>query len=589
MTATSLPPSCGEATGIPGTPSVGCVAVLQYAVDTVGGFSCCVVATREAVYLLGPDLESSDGSLASVRLWRPHAQTNAARISSLVAFLLRPAAHKVHGTLCEEGVVAEEVCAIVAWESDGGCQQHITALFFPLVSVLSAVESAPFTVNETSFVQARNQQRLLRLFYHPLFTGASFTSDHVVLCSCYDETVRKDARLTHNEERNRHVLTPGDPRGVFSGVLSFVVCSEVPNDACKWNVEWFAQAPTSVTSWLAHCHTDGVVCAVAVQQALSHVIIALGMTNGRVVLFHEDGRRLPYRFGGPIADLAFVYPWGIHNNERYRNPVVNQFLQHQQRKEKSSLEVSSPVTEEAVGVLSLVILDSLGRVVILCDVNGGTPKMQVVPDIQQFITLAKHRVSCLSNPNHNTGDVEETAGVRPVTMSSKNFFDLSSLRLFFQRRKQKDTPLDLAGEKVNRTPAGEAEDTKRSSRDRKDALLAGHILSRGLLSLALAPVSQGRVELVVSTMGQSIVSIPFDKNEGVFSIAGFIVAPEPMFFVGFVDFFNTGVAELVMTGMHHVLVARRSRHQLMERATLLLRLMESGEARSSTSEDPVDS
>ncbi|RNF19248.1 uncharacterized protein Tco025E_04202 [Trypanosoma conorhini] len=571
MDATSLPPTCGEVTEIPGTPSVGCVAVLQYGMGNIAGFSCCVIAAKEEVYLLGPDLSMRDGSLTSVRLWRPYMEAKMARVNSLVAFLLCPAAQEArtisHGQ--KDCAQADEACAVVAWEDDDGQQQHLTALFFPLLRALTAPKNAPVKSFETSFLHERNQQRVLRLFYHPLFVNGSCKGKHVVLCSGYDESVRKDACLTPSEERHRHILTPGDPRGVLPGMLSFLLCNAVAeNNVCGWDVVWTTKAPAWVAPWMVQLPSDGVVCALAVQQEGSSVVAAAGTTNGRVHLLHADGNHVSHRFGGPIADLAFVNTLCNKAEERYRIGAVTELLQRQETRTSLELKNTSDADAEVDAPTCLVLLDSLGRVIVLRDFTGGKKSVQVVPDVQQFITLAEQRAPCPSSGSFAT---EATAGGRRVTVSSKRFFDISSLRLVFNRRKPKE---EVQGELHENMadPAFVQERDAGSPPERESGVIAGHILSRGLLSLASLPGPRSCAELVVSTMGQSIVSIPFDQNEGTFSIAGFIEAPEAMFFIGFVDFFNTGVTEMVMAGMHHVLVARRSRHQQKAKAALLLRL-----------------
>ncbi|RNF14574.1 hypothetical protein TcG_07528 [Trypanosoma cruzi] len=586
MDATSLPPTCGEVMDIPGIPSVGCVAVLQYEMGTAAGFSCCVVASREEVYILGPELLVRDGSLISVRIWRPHVEKKLTRVMSLVAFLLHPAADEVSNVFQKHKVEAEidEVCAVVAWEDDDGQQQqHITTLFFSLLQALSTPQNVSVKSFETSFFYERNQQRVLRLFYSPSFSSEFRKGKHVVLCSGYDETVRKHACLTPSEERNRHILTPGDPRGVLSGIFSFVLCnSVVEDDACRWDVTWTTHAPAWVASWILQSPFDGVVCSLAVQKGeVSSVVAAIGKTNGQLILFHADGTHVSHRFGGPIADLAFVSTRCIRGDEKYRVCAVTELIDQQKENAFSSLNRMPELEVADDGRRSLVLLDSLGRVIVLRDVTEGMASAQIVSDIQQFITLAENRAS---HPSSGSVAGESAAG-RPVTVSSKRFFDISSLRQFFYRGKTKRIQKDRQDDKVDSISVQESDAIRQP--EQENGMFAGHILSRGLLSLASLPGPRGCTELVVSTMGQSIVSIPFDKNEGVFSIAGFIEASEAMFFIDFVDFFNTGVTELVMAGMHQVLVARRSRCQQKRRAALLLRLLARQKKEEATSGDAL--
>jgi len=86
-------------------------------------------------------------------------------------------------------------------------------------------------------------------------------------------------------------------------------------------------------------------------------------------------------------------------------------------------------------------------------------------------------------------------------------------------------------------------------------------------------LQDGTCELIVSTMGQLVVSIPFEPSDGRFSMSGFTIAPAPMFFVGFADFWGSGRAGMVMASLHSVLVAHRPRSVLKEKAMLLLRLL----------------
>ncbi|RNF11486.1 hypothetical protein TraAM80_00932 [Trypanosoma rangeli] len=572
MDATSLPPACGEVTEIPGIPSIGCVAVLEYQMGSLAGFSCCVVASREEVYLLGPDLSVRDGSLTSVQLWRPHMEAKVARLNSLVAFFLSPTAHETPNISSKQKNCAEadEVCAIVAWEDDGGRrQQHLTALFFPLLQALSTSQNAPVRSIETQFLHERNQQRVLRLFYHPSFVTGSCKGKHVVLCSGYDETVRKDACLTLSEEHQRHILTPGDPRGDVSGMFSFVLCNAViEKNTYRWDVIWTAKAPAWVAPWIEQPLSDGVVCALAVQQEESSVVAAVGTTNGHLHILHSDCSHVSYRFGGPISDLAFVNTQCNKGEERHRIGVVTELVHRQEAKTSLNLNNTPEAVVEDDAPTCLVILDSLGRVIVLRDFTGGTESVQVVPDIQHFITLAEHRAPCSSS----SSAIEGPASARSVTVGLKRFSDISSLRHVFNRRRPKEAQSDVQNTTADPTSIQQIGTMRQS--ENENGMFAGHILSRGLFSLTSLLGPRGYAELVVSTMGRSLVSIPFDKNEGAFSIAGFIEAPEAMLFVGFVDFLNTGVAELLMAGKRHVLVARRSRHQQKTKAALLLQLLE---------------
>ncbi|CCW68951.1 unnamed protein product [Phytomonas sp. Hart1] len=74
-------------------------------------------------------------------------------------------------------------------------------------------------------------------------------------------------------------------------------------------------------------------------------------------------------------------------------------------------------------------------------------------------------------------------------------------------------------------------------------------------------------------MGHALVSLAFHAAEDRFVIADRRLTSAPMFFVGFVDFFMTGCPYLVMASRTSVLVARRSRAGLKERAAMLLRLL----------------
>ncbi|ORC92005.1 uncharacterized protein TM35_000042190 [Trypanosoma theileri] len=605
MSATSLPPTCGEVMNVPGIPCVGCVSVLHYNTHTATGFSCCVIASQEEVCVLGPDMHRGGGALTSVQLWRIKSQRKTAQITSLVAFLLTPPTlsssslspspppPRSSEEMGEESVIIDEVCAVVSWEEQNEEESepnyHITALFFPLVRTLLSEEDVPVVVKETSFLHERGQQRVFRLFYHPQFSMNFSEGIHVVLCSCYNEQAEKENLLSHSEERNRHVLTPGDSRGVFSGAFSFLVCSSTAGEYSRWEVAWHHTPPACVASWMVRSPCNGVICSVAVQQQqkqqkqereeqqqTSHVMCAMGTTNGRVVLLRADGSSSTHRYGGPIVDLAFVHTGSMHGDERYRNRIVTELLQ-QQSLQKTACTTSAFTlknTQCEKKSMTLVILDALGRVILLHSVNNNKPNVRVVPDIQQFITLPGNGISLGINSidNHVT---KEPVVDGSVAISSKNFFDISSLRLFFLRRKTKDVRHELRERTVSHISTSDSGVIQRPVRD--NAFLAGHVLSRGLLCLATTAGPWGRVELMVSTMGQSIVSIPFDKNDGTFSIAGFVVTPEPMFFVGLVDFYNTGVEELVMAGRYHILVANRSRQQQKAKAALLLRLLSKAE------------
>lgn len=363
-------------------------------------------------------------------------------------------------------------------------------------------------------------------------------------------------------------------------------------------------APSDVAPWLRAFQVDRVVCAFTVQAAAvaTRVIAAAGTTDGRVFVLGPSSHRLVRRVSGPVADAVFVRTTPAKAEAAARNAVVDEILSDAVAEDvlkngsfTSAAEAETARRDESE-FTALVILDGAGHLLVLRAVNSGAPITQAVPDLPQIITLANGQKQTLTFVSPSLTNLDEEAQI-----SSKNFLDLSSLRHFIGRRRvapprrvvggTSPGTASLAHSSLTATPVNSSFAIGAGSAD--EPALSGHILSRGLLCVTNIEGGKGGSELVVSTMGQVVVSVPFSPTEGCFRIAGFTVTPAPMFYVGFVDFFADGKPTLVMAGLKNVLVASRPQSTIRERAQLLLRLLskkerERGESDSSD-DDGVDS
>ena len=356
-----------------------------------------------------------------------------------------------------------------------------------------------------------------------------------------------------------------------------------------------------VAPWLRRFQIDRVVCAFTVQSATTRVIAAAGTTDGRVFTLGPTSHRLVRRVSGPVADAVFAPTKPAKAETALRSAVVDEILTDAIAEDAfkngsftSAADVEFARRDEN-GFTALVILDSAGHLLVLRAVNSGAPITQTVPDLPQVITLANRQKQTLTFVSPSMTNVVEEAQI-----SSKNFLDLSSLRHFIGRPRTAPPPqprrmhgstspgnAPLASGSLTATPV----DASFSFGSTDEPVLSGHILSRGLLCVTNIEWGRGGSELVVSTMGQVVVSVPFSPTEGCFRIAGFTVTPAPMFYVGFVDFFANGSPTLVMAGLKNVLVASRPQSTIRERAQLLLRLLSKKELeqRHTDTDESVDS
>ncbi|KAK7200885.1 hypothetical protein NESM_000147300 [Novymonas esmeraldas] len=349
-------------------------------------------------------------------------------------------------------------------------------------------------------------------------------------------------------------------------------------------------AESEVAPWLLQFRPDRVICAFAVQSIATSVIAAAGTIDGRVYLLGPTSQRLVRRVGGPVADAMFVRTKAARAPSQSRHIVVDSLLAD--AVEEDTLKngsFTSQADEEYArrdrsDFAALVVLDSSGHLLVLRAVNSGAIITQSVADIPQMITLANGQQQTLTFVNASMASLEEAAQV-----SSRNFLDLSSLRHFFRRRRPPlphpppphPPPRRMMGHSNPSTanpPLSTSSLTtspinQSFTHSADEATLVGHILSRGLLCVACITNTKGCPELVVSTMGQVVVSVPFSPLDGCFHIAGFTVTPAPMFYVNFVDFFADGNPTLVMAGLKNVLVASRPQPNIRDRALLLLRLL----------------
>ncbi|KAG5492872.1 hypothetical protein JKF63_01452 [Porcisia hertigi] len=376
--------------------------------------------------------------------------------------------------------------------------------------------------------------------------------------------------------------------------------STSPN--CRLRVRAGPSESADVAPWLTQFQPGRVICAFAVQSATTSVIAAAGTIDGRVYLLGLTSWRLVRRVSGPVADAIFVRTKPARTQSRPRNAVVDSLLDDAAEGDAHKNGSFFIQTDEEFArhdessFSALVILDSAGHLLVQRAVNSGASITQSVADIPQVVTLATEQPQKLTFVNTSMASLEEATHISP-----KSFLDLSSLRHFFGRRRppplsqqhrnlSRSDPCPanppLASSSLATSPVNQSFSIGNTSVE--DTNIAGHILSRGLLCVTCIDNPKSGAELIVSTMGQAVVSVPFSPTDGCFRIAGFTVTPAPMFYVGFVDFFADGNPTLVMAGLKNVLVARRPHLTIRDRAQLLMRLLTKKERELQNAESDVE-
>ncbi|KAG5466504.1 hypothetical protein LSCM4_01655 [Leishmania orientalis] len=490
-------------------------------------------------------------------------------------------------------------------------------------------------------------QSVLRLFYHPAMAASrnEAAAHHVVMCSVYSSWGsatpstgyfgQPDTGASPSTAPGSSVVKPSPPtvggagaaevppcsaarrRGelLFLTMTTYhanrdadeatAACSASLSSACSHSCMRIRAGPSAdedVAPWLLPFQPGRVVCAFAVQSATTSVIAAAGTIDGRVYLLGLTSHRLVRRVSGPVADAVFVRTKPAKARCRTRNVVVDSLLHDTVEEDPLKNDSFSTLSDDVArsdgsDSAALVILESAGHLLVLRAVNSGAVITQSVADIPQVITLANGPQQALTFVSPSMASLEEGAH-----MHSKNFVDLGSLRQFFGRRRpplpqpqhqqQQRKPgrsessppnLLLAPSSLTTSPVNQS--FANGPAGGEETTIAGHILSRGLLCVACVYNAKGGAELVVSTMGQVVVSVPFSPTDGCFRIAGLTVTPAPMFYVGFVDFFAGGNPTLVMAGLKNVLVANHPQSTIRERALLLLRLLSKKEGESRNAED----
>lgn len=604
-----LPLTCGEETDLPGIPAVGCVASVSCNLDQPGGFSACITAS-DAVYVLGPNLDIWPEHVLYTRLlWRPPAlvatvvggdnglaeerdirrvpsstfangdnptELTGTRLSNLVAFRLHP-------NFEEDDLVG--IC--VAW-TDALGNHHLTFLQLSLRLALQP-SVRPVDMGLRLVVDAiplPRQVGVLRLFYHSDLaqqqptssagaTSGEEVTSHVVLCSCYETsgegrrtgTNASLGELPSSAPRRQTDKRPERGRRTNAGKLLYLVVHVAPGvpAACE------PAAEQHIAPWLRNFQPERIITAFSVQGRHSKTTAAAGSVDGRVYALHATDSTVLHRCSGPVADLCFVSTSPTSSDPSARSAAVDTLLQTV-RAEAGLTNCAAHSGEQDGTVVSLIVLDSVGSIIVLPSINAtATSSPLVVPDIPQMITLVcqqKPMIQIVNSPGSSS----------PTAVSPKQFYGIGSLRQLFPKGMKKTPLAESAVSMCSHTPVlSSATLTSISGsfslRSSDESSRAGNLLSRGLLCIANVEGRWGLTELVVSTLDQVVLSIPYEPTERGFAINEFVVTPTPMHYVGFVDFFGTGSPDMVLGGFHTVLVARSSRTIIREKARLLMRLL----------------
>lgn len=314
---------------------------------------------------------------------------------------------------------------------------------------------------------------------------------------------------------------------------------------------------------------------------------AVGTMDGRVFLLSAAAITLARRVSGPVADIKVVVPsaWSfgasLHSYDRKKKVLEaseerrveieniktkkdNQELKHNRlpqidallssakplhrknrrvflRKKSCLFRFSDASSEQPKEVhldITLVILDAIGKIVLLRRINRSCSSVQTVTDVPHMATLLKRcekeNVSSFQLAVSKEGNGTETSRSEPF----EGF-------------------LGHALSTDNLAP-------------NNHKMVTGHILSSGLLHAA---IRYHPLQLIVSTMSRGIVILPYHPEKDQFSISSYTLYPTPVLYVGVADVFATGAEDLLLAGLDSVLIARQHQNIQRRNAFTLLRLL----------------
>lgn len=316
---------------------------------------------------------------------------------------------------------------------------------------------------------------------------------------------------------------------------------------------------------------------------------AIGTMDGRVYLLSSASIVKARRIDGPVADMKF-FVYSIPEDESssakcssvnayngkpkdkpcrgerrkkrnyspdqesYRLPEIDALLlspdEYEQKKPKSisvrnrsAVESKSNLSEKKEKSSSLdvtlVILDSIGKIILLRRVNTNCGNVQIVRDVAHVVTLLSHWEVGKSSASHSLLSREEKPGNKLCKPNSLSEYQA-----------EMGPPHAVAVS--------------------DESMIAGNILSSGLLHSA---IRYHPLQLIVSTMNRGIVILPFHPKEDKFSISSYTLYPTPVLYIGVSDLFATGAEDLLLAGVDSVLIARQTQHVQRRNAFTLLRLL----------------
>eukprot|EP00796_Vickermania_ingenoplastis_P006148 gene6148-4427_t len=534
----------GDATDLPGVPNQFCVCSVVYEPHVAGGVSATITASTQEVHLMGPNRDKPT-ELTCRQLWRPvpsaHLVPNSggasdsygmAHIVALDAFLLHTPCALQEGSDAHH---RDAVCVFVVWEDTAGVH-HVALCVFSLLAALSPSRGAEVILFKGDAFELPLQRRALRVFHYPT---------HLIP----DTTVGNSERDDKLPNASRHIalvstcpsLVPASkdtlPEIDNSFIFLSVECSTAatapsldgsarplvrqPLDASVFLVVRRIEEAGAPLSQALGASGHPISCmeffdwSPYTKEAAAAVHGAAGSIDGRVFVLEGSASRLVRRVSGPVGDVKFVVPYCdssalVESRSKFSAAPIDELIST-----KLSIRSGSRKSESGTGVLvdlTLVVLDTAGKIIVLRRVNTRSMAVQVVCDV-------------IGKPHM-------------VTMRGEEIL-----------------PTDVAGSAEGNRCDG----------------IAGHILSSGLLHAA---VRQHPLCLTVSTMGQAIVVIPFHEAKDCFSISSCTICPTPVFYVGVVDHFRRGAEDLVIAGPDSVLIARQPQPSLERKASTLLELLQ---------------
>lgn len=421
----------GEVTKLSGVPNKSCVAYVVYH-SHPASFAATVIASAQELHFIST---SSKAGTVTRKLWRPSDYVHSGktdyhhhvsdcgsstRIFSLTAFLLHPQSSEHEDRRVESSQYPPDtVCILFAWE-DAKRTQHITLLMVSLLAAfnLAGEGSSVFLSQREVFVMSP-RRCLLCFIHHPSFSSStSSISNHVVVLSTY-ATREKDVPVPSMEGSFIYLtILETAEEADCTHLSNLVVLPPVvgASPSVSRRVVVGEVGAESIAGWIGSFQVKKVVssfdlapnvCDNTSDAPLHSLRGAAGTTDGRVYLLCEGSHRIIRRVSGPVVGLKFVTPLGsggcsTHPSRDCCCRIAS--IDHLLERKRANYSSAAAFCD-----VSLIILDAIGRILIIRRVNSNSSVVQIVNDIPRIIT----DLGCDGNLEVDTA-VSHVRGENPV-------------------------------------------------------------------------------------------------------------------------------------------------------------------------------